>query len=282
MKPVSFDFARAASLDEACALLAGAEGEARPLAGGQSLGPLLNLRLARPALLVDISRIAALRAVSEDEDGLTLGALTTHAAIEDGAVPDCANGLLRRVASGIAYRAVRNCGTLGGSLAHADPAADWPPVMIALDAVLRLHGPAGGREVAVSEFATDAFTTALARGEVLTEIRLPRLSPAARWGHCKICVKPGEFAESLAVALRDDGRGVARAVLAGASRPPVRLAAVAALIAEAPRWSEALDATIRAAVEDEIAAAGFCDPQDRYLVNLHRTAVSRAAREALA
>ena len=203
MKPAPFDFARAASLDEAIALLAAAHGEARPLAGGQSLGPMLNLRAARPALLVDISRIAALQAVDEDAGGITIGAAVTHAAIEDGAVADVANGLMRRTAAGIAYRAVRNRGTIGGSLAHADPAADWPPVMIALDATIQACGPAGSRQIAAESFITDILSTALAPAEILESIRVMRLSRDARWGHCKICVKPGDFAESLGVVVRD-------------------------------------------------------------------------------
>ena len=129
MKPAPFDYACASSLEEAMTLLAGTDGDIRPLSGGQSMGPMLNFRLARPALLVDISRIKELTMVSEDADGVTVGAAVTHAAFEDGDIADVANGLIRHAASGIAYRAVRNRGTIGGSLAHADPAADWPSVM---------------------------------------------------------------------------------------------------------------------------------------------------------
>ena len=124
MKPVAFDYARPARIDEAVALLA-ANPDAKILAGGQTLGPMLNLRLAQPALLVDITRIAELAAVHEDADAITIGATVTHAAIEDGRVPIRRGGFLSRVARGIAYRAVRSRGTIGGSLAHADPAADW-------------------------------------------------------------------------------------------------------------------------------------------------------------
>ena len=282
MKPAPFDFARAGSVAEAAKLLGAAAGEARPIAGGQSLGPMLNLRLARPALLVDVSRIAALREVAEDADGVRVGALATHAAIEDGAVSDPANGLLRRAASGIAYRAVRTRGTVGGSLAHADPAADWPPVMLALDATIGARGAGGGREIAAADFFAGPFATALAPDEILEWVRVPRLSAGARWGHCKVCVKPGDFAESLAVVVLDGARGVRRAALAGPDRPPLRLDAAAEALAGAQGWSEALDARVRAAADEEIRAAGFCDPGDRYAANLHRTAVARAARQALA
>lgn len=281
MKPAPFDFARAASLDEAVSMLAGADGDARPLAGGMSLGPMLNLRVARPSILVDISRVEAIKAVSEDAQGITIGAFTTHAAIEDGEVADVTNGLMRHAASGIAYRAVRNRGTIGGSLAHADPAADWPPVMIALDAVLRARGPSGSREIPATDFITDIMTTALAPGEILEAIRVPRLSGDATWGHYKVCVKPGDFADSLGVVVRDRTRKFCRAVLAGPSRAPARLDGVAGLIESADGWSDALAGRIKDAATADIAATAFCDADDRYAINLHRTVITRAAREAL-
>ena len=279
MKPARFDYARAASVAEAISLLAGADGEARPLAGGQSLGPMLNFRLARPALLVDISRIEELTAVSEDQDGVTVGAAVTHAAIEDGDVADVANGLIRHAASAIAYRAVRNRGTIGGSLAHADPAADWPPVMMALDAVITVRGTGGARELAARELVTGVMTTVLEPGEIVASIRIPRIAPEATWGHYKVCVKPGDFAESLGVVVRDRGR--CRAVIAGPSNPPAYLDRVARLIERADGWSDALQDEIKQAAGADIRDAAFCDESDRYATNLHRTAITRAARQAL-
>ena len=279
MKPASFEFARAQDLNEAVRLLGASAGEARPYAGGQSLGPMLNFRLARPSLLVDISKIDALRAVEADEEGVTVGATTVHADFEDGVVPDVANGLLRRAASGIAYRAVRNRGTLGGSLAHADPAADWPPVMMALDASIRVHNAAGDNETAVSEFITGNLTTVLKQGDIIRSIRIPRLSPDARWGHCKICVKPGDFAESLCVVVLDPPRH--RAVLAGPANPPLRLPGVEEMIAGADGWSSALAEGLREKAGEEIRQNGFVEQDDGYAINLHGTAVARAAREAM-
>ncbi len=281
MKPAPFDYVRAASLDEAVALLASAGGEARPLAGGQSLGPMLNLRIARPALLVDISRIETLKAVSEDADGIALGASVTHAAVEDGDVADVANGLMRRAAAGIAYRAVRNRGTVGGSIAHADPAADWPPVMIALDAAIRVRGPSGSREIPAADFVTGILSTALAPGEILESIRVPRLAGDATWGHYKVCVKPGDFADSLGVVVRDAARAVCRAVIAGPGRAPARLDSVAGLIDGASGWSDDLAGRIKQAAASDLQTVSFCDPEDRYAANLHATAIVRAAREAL-
>jgi carbon-monoxide dehydrogenase medium subunit len=281
MKPAPFDYARAASVDEAISLLAGSDGDARPVAGGQSMGPMLNFRLARPSLLVDISRIEELTAITETADEVTVGAAVTHAAFEDGEVPDVAGGLIRHAASGIAYRAVRNRGTIGGSLAHADPAADWPPLMMALDAVIGIRGAEGGREVAASDLITDVMTTVLAPGEILSSIRIPRLSSGATWGHYKVVIKPGDFPDSLAVVVRDRERGHCRAVIAGRTSPPVHLAAVARLIDGADGWTETLGREIKDAADADIGDAGFGDPSDRYLSNLHRTAMFRAAREAL-
>ncbi|MDE0383864.1 MAG: FAD binding domain-containing protein [Defluviicoccus sp.] len=280
MKPAPFDYARAGSLEEAIGLLAAADGEARPLAGGQSLGPMLNLRIARPALLVDLSPIEELRDVSEDADGVTIGASVVHAAIEDGEVPDVTHGLMRRAAAGIAYRAVRNRGTVGGSLAHADPAGDWAPVMMALGASLGIRGPEGGRSVDADAFVTDPLTTVLEPGEIVEAIRIPRLSEGARWGHYKLCVKPGDFAESLAVVVRDADRGHCRAALAGPTHAPILLDRVAGLIAGADGWSDALAGGIKDAASGEIKAAGFADAEDRYAMNVHATAAVRAAREA--
>ena len=129
MKAASFDYLRPRDLGEAAAALAGADGDAKLLAGGQSLGPMLNLRLARPSLVIDISRLDALRGIEETRNAWRIGAAVTHSALEDAAGRMPGGEMLCEVAAGIAYRSVRNRGTIGGSLAHADPAADWPLVM---------------------------------------------------------------------------------------------------------------------------------------------------------
>src|SRR5262249_8138912 len=158
-----------------------AEPAAKVLAGGQTLGPILNLRLAQPALLIDIARIPELAAVDQDTDGATIGATVTHAAIEDGRVPDPTGGFLARVARGIAYRAGRTRGTMGGSLAHADPAADWLSCLSALGAQVSIAGAAGARREALDTFVRGTMETALARDELLTAVRIPRFSPRARF-----------------------------------------------------------------------------------------------------
>ena len=180
MKAPRFDYAKPRSLDAAIRRLADGGDGAKLIAGGQSLGPILNFRLAQPELLVDVRGLAELAVVRDEGDAVFLGACTTHAAIEDGRVPDPTRGLLPAVARTIAYRAVRNRGTLGGSLAHADPAADWVNLMALLDAEIVARGPRGERRIRASEFVRGPLTTALAADEIITGVRVPQaLGPSA-------------------------------------------------------------------------------------------------------
>ena len=220
MKAAAFDYARARSTAHAVEMLAASPGS-RLIAGGQSLGPMLNLRLARPARLIDIRECAELRRYMETPDEVVWGAAITHGEIEDGDAPDPTPGWLRRAARNIAYRAVRNRGTIGGSLAHADPAADWPVVLAALGAEVWIEGPAGARAEALHSFIRGPFATSLGEGEVLTAVRVPRPSPAARFGYCKLAAKSGEFAQALAVVFEDPERDERRAVVGAIERAPL-------------------------------------------------------------
>jgi len=217
MKPAAFAYNRAASVDEAVARLAG--GDARPCAGTQSLGPMLNLRLAQPGALVDIAGIPALQAIAIDGDRLVIGAGVTHARIEDDAEGTFAGetrGLLPSVAAGIAYRAVRQRGTMGGSIAHADPAADWVNTACLMDAGIRTSA---GRRVRATDFFQGPFTTALSDDEIIVAVDWPRMASDARWAYRKACRKPGEFAKALVGAWVEPSRGTVRLLfgaLAGA------------------------------------------------------------------
>ncbi|MFE9614215.1 FAD binding domain-containing protein [Streptomyces sp. NPDC006012] len=174
MIPPAFEYTRPESVDEALRALAEAGDEAKVLAGGQSLLPLLRMRLAFPELLVDVGRIPQLRGVREDGDTLVIGALTTHhEVIRDPLVRRHA-GLLAAATETVADPAVRHRGTLGGSLAHADPAGDLPAVALALDAELVAAGPGGRRTIPARDFFTDYFQSALAPDELLVEVRLPK------------------------------------------------------------------------------------------------------------
>lgn len=221
MKPAPFEYTRPATLDQAVRLLAGEPGAARVLAGGQSLGPMLNLRLAQPDRIVDVRRIPALTAVSETAGGIELGACVTHAMIEDGDVPDVTRGLMPRVAGDIAYRAIRNRGTIGGSLCHADPAADWVTVLALLGATLCIVGPHGTRTVAIGEFMIGAYSTVIAEDELLTGIRIPRVRADARWVYRKVCRKPGEFADAMVGALTADADPRLRVAIGAIDRTPL-------------------------------------------------------------
>jgi carbon-monoxide dehydrogenase medium subunit len=282
MKPAEFAYARPGSLDEALRLLAENAGRGRLLAGGQSLGPMLNLRLASPELVIDIGTLAELQRFEATDGALVVGAGVCHADIEDGRVPDVAGGLLRRVAAGIAYRAVRNRGTIGGSLAHADPAADWPPVMIALGAELDIASARGRRRITAADLVTGVLATVLEPDEMIEAIRIPRAPSELRWGHYKIAAKPGDFAESLAVVVvRKNGAG-ARAVLAGRSQTPLLLPETGHAIVGVRAWSSDQHAIISKALDADLARHGVSSglsPEDRAL---HLASVSRAAREAIA
>ena len=217
MKSHAFDYARPKDVPEAIRLL---EQGGKAAAGTQSLGPMLNLRLLQPALLVDLRFIPELKDFSDNSESTTLGACVTHAQVEDGKVPDPTGGFLREVAANIAYRAVRNRGTIGGSLAHADPAADWPSALTLLGATALVAGPAGRREIPVEKFLKGIFETALTPQEVLIAIRIPRRSKAARYGYWKFCRKAGEFAQAIGGALRDPERKETRSVIGATSGAP--------------------------------------------------------------
>lgn len=242
MKPAPFEHARPASLAEAVALLATAPDRARVLAGGQSLGPMLNLRLAQPGLLVQVNRLPELVGAAEDKDSVTIGAGVTHTAIADGRVPDIGGNVLARVAEKIAYRAVRNRGTIGGSLCHADPAADWVAVLTALGADAVLDGPGGTRRIPVADFITGAFRTALRPGEILRAVRVPRLDGAG-WGYVKTCRKPGDFAHAMAAVRL--GRSSRRAVIGALGGKPLLLEGEAASEAGAAAALAGLDPVAR-------------------------------------
>jgi aerobic carbon-monoxide dehydrogenase medium subunit len=276
MKSAAFEYIRPRSLADAIWLLAQARGDrpsdAQVMAGGQSLVAMMNLRVAAPDLVIDIGRLDELRAVSETSEHVSLGACVTHAAIEDGRVPDPSRGLMPSVAANLAYRAVRTRGTLGGSLALADPAADWPTVMAALDAEVILRGPRGERTVAAVDFTTGIYETVRAADEIIASVRIARLSERARWGFAKFCRKSGEFAHSLAAAVRDPARDYARLVLGAVEGPPIVLARTSALLNGGD-----LDACQRAIAED-LSGHSF----DEFQSSLHAAMAARAIRQVLA
>jgi carbon-monoxide dehydrogenase medium subunit len=198
MKPATFQYSRPATVTEAIALLAEADGAATPISGGQSLLVLMGLRLTMIDRLVDISRLPDLCEAKDHGNHVFIGASTTHAIIEDDRIPDPSSGLMSLVASKIAYRAVRNLGTIGGSMALADPSADWPACLIALDAEVGIAGPNGQRWEKAENFVTGAYETSLLPAEIVLGFRIPRRK-SMRWGTSKVNRKSGAFADSMAV-----------------------------------------------------------------------------------
>ena len=180
MYPATFEYHRPTTVDEAVRLLATHKDDAKLLAGGHSLIPLMKLRLTTPKHVVDLRRITGLSGVREESGAIVIGALTTHYAIESNASLEGKCPMLPEAAAMIGDPQVRNWGTIGGSLAHADPAADWPAVVLALGAELRATGPKGSRPIKAEDFFKDLLTTVLGPDEVLTEIRIP--APAAGTG----------------------------------------------------------------------------------------------------
>jgi aerobic carbon-monoxide dehydrogenase medium subunit len=274
MKPAAVDYVRPHSLSEGVDLLAQHRGEARVIAGGQSLVAMMNLRVASPGLLIDISRLPELARAEDDAEGVTFGACVTHAAIEDGRVADPSRGLMPRAAATLAYRAIRNRGTIGGSLALSDPAAEWPAVLTALNAELRVCGRQGRRSLKCAEFMTGVFETRLAEDEIIESIRVAHLSATARWGYLKLSRKAGEFASALAVVVADPARAHFRVVVGAANGPPLTLGETARLVSEGDRGG--IPGAVAADL-DRAAERDFDELQRR----LHAVAATRAVQQVL-
>lgn len=228
MRPVDFALARPLSWPDAAAALL--QDGARPISGSQSLGPMLNLRLAQPEVLIELKALPGFSDVSLRDGRYRIGAGVTHAAIEDGRVPGRLGEIFAGVARRIAYRAVRNRGTIGGSLAHADPAADWVGVLPAFLGEIVAFGTQGERRMPIEDFVDGIFSTALRPDELLFAIEIPMLPEGTRWGHWKFCRKPGEFSKATACVLLAADQPP-RAVLAALDEPPHVIADASALIA---------------------------------------------------
>jgi carbon-monoxide dehydrogenase medium subunit len=280
MIPPAFDYTRPDSVDDAVHALADAGDEAKVLAGGQSLVPLLRLRLAFPELLVDVGRIPELRGVHEDGDSLVIGAMTTHHEVVHDPLVRRHAGLLAQATATVADPAVRHRGTLGGSLAHADPAGDLPAVALTLDAELVVAGPAGRRTIAARDFFVDYLQSALADDELLLEVQIPKTDG---WSFHYEKFHP--VAQSWAVVgvaalvRRDDGRiAEARVGLTNMGATPLRATAAE----EALAGADGPEAVARAA---EAAADGTRPAQDlsaspEYRRHLARVLTRRAVLTA--
>ena len=253
MKAASFEYVMPATLVETLRALARSDGQAKLMAGSQSLGPMLNLRLARPAQVVDVSRLDELRSVDLVEGRVRVGASVTHAEIEDGCFELLRGHPVQEMAARIAYRSVRNRGTVGGSLAHADPAADWILAARALNALVEVRAfEQAPRLIKMQDFMLAAYTTSLAEGEVITALHLPRLSTQARWGYYKFCRKTGEFAEASCAVYFEPASATAQIVVGALDGAPVALETLASEVARsglAVASEAAIEAALKGAIE---------------------------------
>jgi aerobic carbon-monoxide dehydrogenase medium subunit len=283
MKLPPFDYACPATLSEAVALLGSRDGDAKALAGGQSLVPMLAFRLSQPALLVDLRKLADLRGIRISDNGVTLGAMVRWREIEDDARLATAHPLLKAAIAHVAHYQIRNRGTVGGSIAHADPAAEMPGIAMTCDAEIAVVGQSGARVIAAADFFQGALTTALAIDEIIVEVRLPAWPKARRWGFQEFARRRGDFAMAAAAVFYDQDEGGkarnAHVGVVGVADRPLRLPT-----AENVLNGQIIDeATIAKA---EAATSASVDPQDdihasgAYRRALVGTMVERALKHA--
>jgi aerobic carbon-monoxide dehydrogenase medium subunit len=252
LKPPRFDYHAPSTLDEAVALLGRYDGDAKVLAGGQSLVPLLNFRLARPAALVDLNRIASLAYIREDDGLVRFGAMTRQRAIEFSPVVARRLPLLREATHWVGHLPIRSRGTIGGSIAHADPSAEYPAVLTALGGDVLVRGPKGERAVAPEALFETYLTTTLGADEILTEVRLPAMPQGAGWAFEEFARRHGDFAivGVAAMIVRDGSRcRTARLATAGAGPVPRRLRACEEILESQGLTDDAIDAAARKASE---------------------------------
>ncbi|HYQ65066.1 xanthine dehydrogenase family protein subunit M [Actinophytocola sp.] len=281
MIPAAFDYVAPSTLDDAVRALSEAGEDAKVIAGGQSLLPVLRMRLAAPSKLIDLGRVAALRGIREDGDALVIGSMTTHYEVQHDPLVREHAALLAAATDTVADPQVRHRGTFGGSLVHADPAADLPAVALALDAELVVRGMDGSRTIPVSEFFTDFFTTALSPAEILVEVRLPKTTGWRAHYEKFNRVAQAWSIVAAAVTVRVDGGSIAeaRVGLTNMGSTPIRATAVEQALVGQPATAE----SIRAAAAH--AAEGTSPPTDSnadaaYRQHLAQVLTSRAVAAA--
>ena len=281
MIPAKLDYVRPSSVDEAVRALASGGDDAKAIAGGQSLMPLLRLRLAYPERLVDLGGLDSLRGVRDLGDALEIGALTTHYEVVRDPLIRAHCGLLAQAAATIADPAVRHRGTIGGGLAHADPAGDLPAVVTALDATLVAAGPSGSREIRPADFFVDYLTSSLSPGEILTSIRVPKLDG---WGYryekFNVTAQAWAIIGVAAVARRSNGHvAEARVGLTNMGSVPIRAQAVEAAAAGAEASAAGLAAAAARADEGTNPSSDLRAAAD-YRRHLARVLTGRALAAA--
>ena len=283
MKFPAFEYAAPATLAEAVALLAAGRGAAKVLAGGQSLLPTMAFRLATPAMLIDIGKLEELRKITIGAEGVRLGARTRWRDIEDDARLQSAHPLLRAAVSHVAHYQIRNRGTVGGSLAHADPAAEMPGIAVTCDAEIKVLGPKGERVIPAGKFFTGALSTTLADDEIIVEVRLPAWPAQRRWGFEELSPRRGDFALAGIAAFYDlDASGKAANThigVIGACIRPHRIAQAEAALNSRTVDEAAIQATARAA-EEALDPPSDLHASAAYRRSLAGTLLERALQRA--
>ena len=289
MKPAAFDYLRPGSRAEALATLAKHGGDAKPLAGGQSLIPAMNFRLAMPAVLVDLNAIGDLSHITRQGHELRIGAMTRHRSLERSEDVRVAAPLVHEAMPFIAHAAIRTRGTIGGSLAHADPAAELPAVMMALDARIRVESVQGSREVAAPEFFTGLFSTTLAPGELVTEIVIPTARAAGirtATAFEEFSRRHGDFAlagVAARVIVDDNGRcTLARVALCGVGDRPMLASSCARMLKGQPASAASIRAAAEAAATDDIDPTSDIHASSRYRRHLAGVLTRRVLERAFA
>ncbi|HEX9704782.1 MAG TPA: xanthine dehydrogenase family protein subunit M [Gemmatimonadales bacterium] len=285
MKPAPFAYHRPATVDEATALLHELGSEAKPLAGGQSLIPAMNFRLARPLALVDLNRVRELDYLRHEPDGLRLGAMTRQRTVERSDDARRAAPLIAEALPFVAHAQIRNRGTMGGSIAHADPAAELPAVMLALEARFRVRGPAAERWIAADAFFTGLFATALAPDELLVEIVIPSRPARAGWAFAEVARRHGDYAlAGVAATLQLDDAGrcaTARIALFSVGDGPALAGRAAAVLVGQLPTGEAIHAAADAASTEDIDPPSDIHASASYRRQLVRVLVGRVLPRAV-
>jgi carbon-monoxide dehydrogenase medium subunit len=284
MKLPPFEYACPTSISEAVALLASHDGEAKPLAGGQSLVPMMAFRVASPSLLIDLRKLAELRQIRITQDGVTLGAMVRWRDILEDERLKTAHPLLVAAVEHVAHYQIRNRGTVGGSIAHADPAAEMPGIVVTCEAQIAVMGKAGPRTIAAGDFFRGPLMTALKPDEIITEIRFPAWPTKRRFGFQEFARRRGDFAMAAAAVFYDDDSGKARNAHVGAigvADCPLRLPSVEAVI-NGQKIDDAVIAKAEAAASASVNPTNDIHASGAYRKALVGVMVERALKDAAA
>jgi carbon-monoxide dehydrogenase medium subunit len=282
MKPAPFKYLAAKTVDDVVAALS-QHADAKVLAGGQSLVPMMNFRLVRPTYLIDINHVAELKGIQHRDDRILIGSMTRHVELENSPLLKQHVPLISEAVSFIGHTAIRNRGTIGGSISHADPAADLPVALLALDAVIHVRGARGERAIASDEFFVSLFTTAMAPDEVLTTIEISAIGPSEGWAFMEFARRQGDFAlASVAVRLRvHSGKidGPVRISLGGVADRPTRARRAEGILQGRAATPELLDAAAEEAareIEPPTDIHGSADYRKNLVRVLLRAGLTRA------